>query len=80
MHYNELVKYITSNDHYLDKNRIVTLTARTSVADEGELINFKLFDSTVSRGDQVKNERYPIRPLLQSTSIIGIVVGSYMPE
>ena len=54
MHYNELVKYITSNDHYLDKNRIVTLTARTSVADEGELINFKLFDSTASLGDQVK--------------------------
>jgi len=54
LHYNELVKYITSNDHYLDKNRIVTLTATASVADEGELINFKLFDSTASRGDQVK--------------------------
>ena len=54
LHYNELVDYIASNDHFLDKDRILTLAATSNTADEGEQVTFKLYDSIASRGDQVR--------------------------
>lgn len=54
LHYNELVDYMASNDHFLDKDRILTLAATSNTVDEGEQVTFKLFDSTASRGDQVR--------------------------
>lgn len=56
LHYNELVDYIASNDDFLDKNRIITLTATASAVDEGEQITFKLFDSTSVSGEQARYE------------------------